>query len=620
MGSISEYLDEANLAKLQALGNPSVVEQVERFLALCKPAKATVITDDEAEIDYVRRAALERGEEHPLALEGHTVHWDGYRDQARDKANTRVLVTPGMRMSKAINTIDRKEGLREVLGYLDGAMKGKECFVRFFALGPLQSRFTLLALQLTDSAYVAHSEDILYRTGYEEFKRRGAGAPFFTFVHSAGRLDERGNSLDVDKRRIYVDLLDNKVYSVNNQYAGNSLGLKKLALRLAIYKANHEDWLTEHMLIMGVHPPGKKRVTYFTGAYPSACGKTSTAMISGQTIVGDDIAYLRADEEGRCRAVNIEQGIFGIITDVNPVDDPVIYNALTTPREIIFSNVLVYKGRPYWLGMGLAEDEYPTEGRNHFGEWRKGVRDSDGVEVPLAHRNARYTIRLKELENVDPALDDPEGVVVRGILYGGRDSDTNVPICQALDWEHGVYMGATIESETTAATLGRTGVRVANPMAILDFMVVPLGRYLSNHLAFGAGLREPPKVFSTNYFLKHEGKYTNTKLDKKVWLLWAEGRVHGEYGALETPVGLIPRHRDLAGLFQEVFQRDYTWEEYETQFSIRVTKYLEKLARVEEFYKGEEVPPEFWRVHRRVKEGLEELAKVGEVVSPKYFE
>jgi phosphoenolpyruvate carboxykinase (GTP) len=427
-------------------------------------------------------------------------------------------------------------------------------------------------------------------------------------------------TVEVDKRRIYIDLLDNKVYTVNNQYAGNSLGLKKLALRLAVYKANNEDWLAEHMLIMGIHPEGKNRVTYFTGAYPSACGKTSTAMIPGQSIVGDDIAYLKIDEKGNCRAVNIEQGIFGIITDVNPRDDPVIYEALMTPRELIFSNILVSNGTPYWLGMGLSEDEYPNSGLNHFGEWKKGVKDLEGNIIDVAHKNARYTIRINELSNADPHYNDPEGLIIDGVLYGGRDSDTNVPISQALDWTHGVYMGATIESETTAATLGKAGVRSSSPMAIMDFMVIPFGKYLGNHIAFGSRLSRTPKVFSTNYFLKHEGKYTNEKVDKKVWLLWAEGRIHDEYEAIKTPIGYIPFYKDLKGLFKHVFNREYNEKEYVQQFSIRVRKYLEKQQRMEILYQDEsEIPEKFWTVHNRIKSNLERIVKDGDILSPEYF-
>ncbi len=262
-------------------------------------------------------------------------------------------------------------------------------------------------------------------------------------MHSAGELDERNNTKNVQNRRIYIDPMGRRVLTVNNQYAGNSVGLKKLALRLAIHKANQEDWLTEHMFIMGVQPGGKGRVTYFTGAFPSACGKTSTAMVPGQLIVGDDIAYIRKGADGRAYTVNIEQGIFGIIEDVNEVDDPVIYEALTTPRELIFSNVLVNKGAPYWLGMGRP---LPDEGENFSGQWKKGKKDAKGNEILAAHKNARYTIRLSELENVDPMLDDPEGVPISAVIYGGRDSDTSVPVYQSFDWDHGVFLGASLES------------------------------------------------------------------------------------------------------------------------------------------------------------------------------
>jgi phosphoenolpyruvate carboxykinase (GTP) len=616
----SGLISGENLEKLEALENPHVMEIVERFMGLCEPSRVIVVTDDPEEIAYIRRMAIEKGEEMRLRLEGHTVHFDGYYDQGRDRASTAVLMPGGRKLSYGINTVDRDEGLREVLGLLKGSMRGKDLIVRFFCLGPTNSRFSIAALQLTDSYYVAHSEDLLYRSGYEQFKRLRGSKDFFTFIHSAGELDERGCSKNTDKRRVYIDLQEGKVYSVNTQYAGNTVGLKKLALRLAIYKASREDWLAEHMLIMGVRPEGKNRVTYFTGAYPSYCGKTSTAMIPGQTIVGDDLAYLRVDEEGRARAVNVESGIFGVIADVNPVDDPLIYRALTTPRELIFSNVLVSDGVPYWLGMG--RDDIPKRGINHSGEWWEGKRDAEGQLIPYAHPNARYTMRLRELDNVDPALDDPDGVVVRGILYGGRDSDTNVPILEAFDWEHGVYIGATIESETTAATLDKVGVKAFNPMSNLDFMVIPLGTYITNHIRFGRRLKLCPRVFATNYFLKHEGRYTNEKVDKKVWLIWAEGRIHGEYEALKTPVGYIPRYEDLRALFRQIFKRDYKESDYTIQFSLRVDKLLEKCARMEAIYKNEEgMPEEFWEVHNRIKRGLEELREeTGKpIVPPSYF-
>lgn len=596
-------LSEDDLKKIKSLNNSHVERIIEEYVNLCKPDTVTVITDSQADINYIRTRALEFGEEKKLAMEGHTIHFDGFNDQGRDKKNTLVLVTPDMRLSKIIDVREREQGLKEIFRVMDGVMKGKECFIRFFCLGPVGSRFSIAALQITDSAYVCHSEDILYRTGYEEFKKLNGSNKFFYLVHSAGELDERGNTKNVDQRRIYIDVRGGRVFTVNNEYAGNSVGLKKLSLRLAIFKANQEDWLTEHMFIMGVRPENKNRVTYFTGAFPSACGKTSTAMVPGQLIVGDDIAYIRKGADGRAYTVNIEQGIFGIIEDVNPVDDPVIYEALTTPRELIFSNVLIKDGKPYWLGMGQP---LPEEGENFSGHWKKGKKDESGKEILPAHKNARYTIRLKELKNVDPRLDDREGVPISGVIYGGRDSDTSVPVYQSFDWAHGVFIGAILESETTAATLGAVGVRELSPMANLDFLVVPLGTYLRNHLKFGEGLSAKPPVFATNYFLKENGKFLNEKVDKKIWLLWMEGRVHGEYDALETPIGFIPRYGDVQMLFKKIFNKDYTRKDYDTQFSLRVDKFLEKMERVEKVYREEDnIPGEFFANLENIRRRLE---------------
>lgn len=614
-------LDDTNLEKLNVLDNKYVMEIVEKYVKLCKPAKVTVITDEKKDIDYVRNLSIKNGEEKKLAMEGHTIHYDGYNDQARDKANTKALISKGRKLSKVINTGDRDECLKEVHEILDGIMEGKEMIIRFFCLGPLNSKFSISALQLTDSSYVGHSEDILYRAGYNQFKKTDkTKRDFFYFVHSAGKLDERGNCKNIDKRRIYIDIEEEQVFTVNNQYAGNSLGLKKLALRLAISKANKEDWLCEHMFIMGIKPEGKNRTTYFTGAYPSACGKTSTAMVPGQSVVGDDIAYIRPGEDGRAYAVNIEQGIFGIIADVNPVDDPIIYKVLTSPRELIFSNVLTVNGATYWLNMGK---ELPEEGSNHYGEWKKGMKDDNEKEITAAHKNARYTVRISELDNADLNADNPNGVPVEGIIYGGRDSDTSVPVYETLSWPHGVFTGACLESETTAATLGAEGVRTLSPMANMDFLVVPLGTYIKNHLKFGEELDKEPKVFATNYFLKEGGKFLNEKVDKKIWLLWSEGRVHNEYDAIETPIGLIPKYEDVKTLFKQVFSKDYSEEEYIKQFSIRTTKWLDKMNRIEAIYKAEEEIPQIFHDHieqqrTRLKKAAEKLGK--EVISPFDFE
>jgi len=609
-------MDKIDLQKLEKLNNRHVIKVVEEAIQLCKPAKVVVITDSKEDIAYVRELALAIGEEKKLKMEGHTIHFDGYYDQARDKKHTKYLLSQDVDWGIEVNSIEKDKGLKEIYSYLDGSMAGKEMLVRFFSLGPTNSVFSILALQITDSAYVAHSEDILYRPAYEEFKKLNGSSDFFFFLHSAGRL-ENGVSVDIDKRRIYIDLEENRVYSVNNQYAGNSLGLKKLAFRLAIKKANEEGWLAEHMFIMGVHGP-KDRVTYFTGAFPSACGKTSTAMIPGQSVVGDDIAYLKKIK-GAVRAVNVENGIFGIIRDVNPQDDPLIYQALITPRELIFSNVLINDDIPYWLGMGK---DTPDKGINYSGEWFKGKKDKQDNEIDCSHKNARYTIRLDALENIDPKANDPTGVPVRAIIYGGRDSDTTIPVVESLSWSHGVFLGATVESETTSATIGAQGVRKHNPMANLDFISVPFKTYIDNHLRFTRGLKEAPKIYATNYFLKDEsGNYLNSKLDKKIWVLWAEGRVHHEFEALETPVGRIPKYEDLKTLFTRELDKDYTKTEYLQQFSLRVTKYLEKMERMNKIFENIQMPAAFSEELKAQTERLRETrTKFGEdIISPLNF-
>jgi len=615
---LKKKLSEEDYQKLLRIENTDLHCFVARHVEHCNPDKVFVCTDSEEDILHVRRAAVESGEETTLSLDGHTVHFDGYHDQARDKENTKFLLPKGVDLGPNINSVDKEGGLKELQHILKDIMRGHTLYVRFFCLGPTKSEFSIPSVQLTDSAYVAHSEDLLYRPGYEEFKRAGGTSRFFRFVHSEGALQD-AVSTDIDKRRVYIDIEDNTVYSTNTQYGGNTIGLKKLAMRLAINWASKEGWLTEHMFIVGVHGP-QKRTTYFTGAFPSLCGKTSTSMIKGESIIGDDIAYLRkAGEE--IRAVNVERGMFGIIQGINSMDDPIIWKVLHQPGEIIFSNVLVTKeGGCHWIG---KDGEVPPEGINHSGKWHQGKKDSGGKEIPPSHPNARFTLCLQQLENLDSRIDDPGGVVVGGIIYGGRDSDTCVPVEEAFNWEHGIITkGASLESETTAATLGKEGVRKWNPMSNLDFLSIPIGKYIESNLKFGAALKTPPPIFSVNYFLKDtEGNFLNDKKDKSVWLKWMELRSHGEADAIKTPTGHIPHYQDLARLFEEVLGREYTKEAYNKQFTVRVPENLAKIERMTEIFKSVSgAPPAAVTVlEEQKKRLLTTREKQGDYILPEQF-
>jgi len=601
--------------RLMAIPNADLHAFVADAIDLANPKSVFVCTDSLDDRNRIRQMTVNGNGERPLATPGHTYHFDGINDQGRDKEVTKYLVPKEDSLSKNLNQTEREEGLAEVRGLLKGSMKGRTMLVRFFCLGPTSSPFSIPCVQITDSFYVVHSEDLLYRPGCEQF-RKVEGGQFFRFLHSAGRLTPEKTSAEPDKKRIYIDYTRETIYSVNTQYAGNTVGLKKLALRLAIRKADREGWLAEHMFLVGVHGP-RGRVTYFAGAFPSACGKTSTAMIPGETIIGDDIAYFRAID-GAARGVNVEVGIFGIIQDVKAVNDPAIHEVLTRPGEVIFSNVLVKDGRPYWLGMG---QDLPHDGVNFSGPWHIGKIDAGGTEIPPAHKNARYTVSLRALANLDPQLDNPQGVPVGGIIYGGRDSDTSVPVQESFDWAHGIVAyGASLESETTAATIGQEGVRTFNLMSNLDFLAIPLGKYILNNLHFARGLRQAPRVFAVNYFQRGEGgKFLTGMRDKAVWLKWMELRVHGEAKAILAPTGWVPLYEDLERLFRAVLKKDYSREDYVRQFTLRVPENLAKLERIETIYRNDvsDTPQIVLDVLAAQRQRLLDLQKAkGDYVSP----
>ncbi|MEM2081481.1 MAG: phosphoenolpyruvate carboxykinase (GTP) [Candidatus Bathyarchaeia archaeon] len=619
--ALQAKMSEVDFKKLAAIPHTKVHEFIAKASDLCNCEKIFICNDSAEDVAYIRQQALATGEEKALAMPGHTVHFDGIHDQGRDREATKYLVPKGVTLSKALNQIDRQEGLAEVKSLLRDSMTGRTMIVRFISLGPPNSVFTVLGLQCTDSWYVAHSESLLYRPGYEVFLNADPSQEILRVLHSAGKLNENMVSVEHEKKRIYIDHMDNTIYSVNTQYAGNSVGFKKLAFRLAIRKADREGWLAEHMMIMGVHGPGGRK-TYFSGAFPSACGKTSTAMLPGETIVGDDIAYLR-DIGGVARAVNVECGIFGIIQNINTTDDALIYKVLTSPGEVIFSNVLVKDGKPYWLGMGC---ELPKDGINFSGEWYEGKKDAQGNPIPPAHKNARYTVSLKALENCDPELDNPLGVELGGIMYGGRDSKAYVPVQQSFNWEHGIIAyGASLETETTYAILGEEGVPEINMMSIQDFISIPLGQNVRNNLEFGRKLKKAPLIFGVNYFLrdKDNGNFLNAPQDKHVWVKWMELRVHGEAGAIRAPTGLIPKYDDLRRLFKKVLDKDYAKEDYIKQFTIRVPENIAKIERVQRFYQENvsDTPEELFEILDQQRQRLVEAKKrFGDYIPPENFE
>ena len=607
-------MTEESYGKLDAIDNNEAVEFILDAIKLCNPDSVWVGDDSDEDVAYVRQLAIDNKEEIPLNTKGHTVHFDGYFDQARKKEVTKYLVPEDEILDSKLGQMPRDEGMKEMNDLQRDAYKGRIMLVRFFCLGPIGTEFAIPCLQITDSAYVIHSEDLLYRRGYVALKNLPDGAEFFKYRHATGEVDERMCSKYYDLNRVYMDYTKNTVLSVNTQYAGNTVGLKKLSLRLALRKADREGWLAEHMFIMRSNGPNGRK-TYLAGAFPSACGKTSTAMIPGENIVGDDLAYFRVID-GEFRAANVENGIFGIITDVKKTGDPVIWDVLHNPGEVIFGNVLVKDGKPSWIGMG---EDVPTEGANYVtGEWKDGMKGPDGNATTPSHKNARYTVKMADLENADPDWNNPKGVPISGIIYGGRDSDISVPVREAYSWEHGVCtMGAMLESETTAATIGQEGVRKWNVMSNMDFLSMSVGHYIQNNLDFAKEIKRP-LVFGTNYFLKKDGEYLNGVLDKSVWVKWMELRVHGDVEALDSACGMIPKYEDLKKIFKDVLDKDYTEQDYIEQFTTRVSESIAKLDRMNDIYATIDDTPEVMKEQMaNQKVSLEALRTAkGEYVSP----
>ena len=613
-GYLQKMLEKKHMERLLKINDQELHRWLSDIIMMAEPSSVYIVLGDEEDFNYIKEAALKNKEELKTKHERHTVHFDGLPDLARDRKNTKILTEQDMEIP-FINTMKRDEGLVEIKSIIKGIMKGKEMYVGFFCLGPRGSPYAPLAVQVTDSSYVMHSELILYRPCYEEFVKMSPNTKYFRFLHSAGERNELGWIKNVEKRRIYIDLKDETTYTTNSQYAGNTVGLKKLAFRLTIHRGLLEGWLSEHMFIVGVKG-SDGRITYFTGAFPAGCGKTSTALMA-DTIIGDDLALIR-EVNGTPMAINPENGMFGIIDGVNPIDDPKIYEILTSPDDdVIFSNVLLEdNGEVWWNG----KPEEPRSGINYAGKWWPGKKDDSGKEIKPSHPNARFTTRLSYLKHLDPRVNDPQGVPVGGMIFGGRDSDTWVPVEESFNWEHGVVTkGAALESERTAAVIGKSGVREFSPYAILDFLSISVGKFTQLHFDFGKKLSKKPKIFGVNYFLKgSDGRFLNEKVDKKVWLKWMELRIHDDVGFLESPTGRIPVYNDLEKLFGRELNKEYGAKEYEEQFTIRVPKHLAKIERIWSIY--EKIPDTPQLLFEILKEEKDRLLayrdRFGDHISP----
>lgn len=618
-------MDGDNLAKIKKITTEGALLKIANAAAMCDPDAIFVNTGSDADKDFVRKGSLSKGEEATLAMDNHTIHFDLKEEQGRITDRTFYMAEPDEAVSSLANRMDRAEAFNDVKSKMTGIMKGKTMLVGFYSRGPVGAVSSNPAIEITSSFYVTHSAEILYRNCFDRFddevKRLGH---FYTNIHSQGE----NRAEDLPQARVYMDRQEQTTYSINCTYAGNTLLLKKGNHRFSIDKAvyqNRGQELSEHMFITAIEGPGG-RVTWFAGAAPSGCGKTTTAM-AGNFFVGDDLAQMWIDDQGYIRSINPESGIFGIVEDVNWDGDPNLMTLLRKPgTEVIWSNVLIdEQGIPHWTGNG---ETLPSKGKNYQGEWTQGMTNGDGKKVPPSHANARVTLVAKALANYSPEAENPQGVKTSVITYSGRDSDTMPPVWVAKTPEQGVVIGACIVSAATATEVGATGVKRA-PWANAAFIPGNLGDYMDAQFKFfgNSKLNENggrPIMAGLNYFLTDEARGGSTskllgeKRDVKAWLSWLERRFHGEADAIETPIGFIPKYEDLKKIFKDVIDKEYSKELYTRQFSLYVDNIVARLDLQKAAYgKEANLPDQLFQVLDAQKEGLLALkGKFGSVVKP----
>lgn len=524
--------------------NRDVSSWIKECAELCEPAQIRVLDGSATEKQQLIQQAIAEKvliELNQQNRPGCYLHRSHTNDVARTEECT-FICTPNPELAGPTNNwMDAKQGYAKLRPLFQGCMRGRIMYVIPFVMGPIGSPLAQVGVQVSDSVYVAISMGIMTRMGsaaWDELRRTGS---FTRCLHSVAQLDPK-------QRYICHFPLDNTIWSINSGYGGNALlGKKCMALRIASYLAYQQGWMAEHMLLLGATDP-KGEKTYVAGAFPSACGKTNFAMLTPPekyqkagwkiTTVGDDIAWMYVDQAGFLRAINPEAGYFGVIPGTSVETNP---NAMKTiAHDTLFTNVaLLPDGDVWWEGKTA---EPPAECIDWTGE-----RWTPASGKKAAHPNSRFTAPMANNPVLDPAVNDPAGVPISAILFGGRRSSAIPLVYQAFDWSHGVYLGAMLGSETTAAATGQVGVVRRDPMAMLPFCGYNAGLYLQHWLRMGKKIKERPRIFHVNWFRKSdEGKFLWPGFGENMRVLkWVIDRSRGRGGAVETPLGWMPRASDI---------------------------------------------------------------------------
>jgi len=577
---------------LKMTSNQHVLRWLEEMKALVKPMNVVWIDGSREQMAELKKQAIASGELIELnqdLLPGCTLHRTAVNDVARVEHRTFICSRRKEDAGPTNNWEDPQVMYEKLRKLFNGVMHDRTMYIIPYSMGPIGSPYSKVGIELTDSIYVVLNMDIMTRVGKAALDQLGDSNDFVRGLHSKADIDE-------ENRYICHFPEDNTIWSINSGYGGNVLlGKKCFALRIASYQGWKEGWMAEHMLILGIENP-KGEIKYVAAAFPSACGKTNLAMLIPPEVyqkkgykvwtVGDDIAWMNIGKDGRLWAINPESGFFGVAPGTNMKSNP---NALlSTQKNTIFTNVVhnLENNTVWWEGLDKNPPENALDWQGN--PWNGKTSDKKG-----AHPNSRFTAPAINCPCISKEFANPQGVPISAIIFGGRRAKTAPLVYQAKDWEHGVFVGSIMASETTAAATGAVGVVRRDPMAMLPFCGYHMGDYFQHWLDMGKKLGDKaPKIFNVNWFRTDDnGNFIWPGFGENLRVLdWIIQRCEGAVDAVETPIGYEPKPEDIniEGL------EGITEDTIKNLLYVDKNLWKEEVAGIKEFYAkfGDRLPKE----------------------------